>query len=50
MIPRRANGAAASVNVREVLNGIFSSGGPVANGALPQDLPPKSTVHDYHKL
>jgi transposase len=43
MIPPRR-----SVNVREVLNGIFYV---LWTGcqckALPKDLPPKSTVHDY---
>ena len=40
-----------SVNVREVLNGIFYV---LWTGcqwkALPKDLPPKSTVHDYSQL
>jgi transposase len=43
--------AQRSVNVREVLNGIFYV---LWTGcqwkALPKDLPPKSTVHDYLEL
>jgi transposase len=44
-------GRRRSVNVREVLNGIFYV---LWTGcqwkALPKDLPPKSTVHDYLEL
>jgi transposase len=44
-------GVKRSVNVREVLNGIFYI---LWTGcqwkALPKDLPPKSTVHDYLEL
>ena len=44
-------GVRRSVNVREVLNGIFYI---LWTGcqwkALPKDLPPKSTVHDYLEL
>ena len=52
MIPRgRHGGRRRSVNVREVLNGIFYV---LWTGcqwkALPKDLPPKSTVHDYLEL
>src|SRR5262245_12505951 len=52
MIPAaRQGGRKRSVNVREVLNGIFYI---LWTGcewkALPKDLPPKSTVHDYLEL
>ena len=46
--PARHGGRKRSVNVREVLNGIFYI---LWTGcqwrALPKDLPPKSTVHGY---
>ena len=46
--PGRHGGRKRSVNVREVLNGIFYV---LWTGcqwkALPKDLPPKSTVHDF---
>jgi transposase len=49
--PARHGGRKRSVNVREVLNGIFYI---LWTGcqwkALPKDLPPKSTVHDYLEL
>ena len=49
--PARHGGRKRSVNVREVLNGIFYV---LWTGcqwkALPRDLPPKSTVHDYLDL
>jgi transposase len=49
--PARHGGRRLSVNVREVLNGIFYV---LRTGcqwrALPKDLPPKSTVHDYLEL
>ena len=49
--PTRHGGRKRSVNVREVLNGIFYV---LWTGcqwkALPKDLPPKSTVHDYLEL
>jgi transposase len=49
--PTRHGGRKRSVNIREVLNGIFSV---LWTGcqwkALPSDLPPKSTVHDYLEL
>src|ERR1700750_2456802 len=49
--PGRHGGRRRSVNVREVLNGIFYV---LWTGcqwkALPKDLPPKSTVHDYIEL
>src|SRR5262245_36255852 len=49
--PARQGGRKRSVNVREVLNGIFYI---LWTGcqwkALPKDLPPKSTVHDYLEL
>ena len=49
--PAKHGGRRRSVNVREVLNGIFYV---LWTGcqwkALPRDLPPKSTVHDYLDL
>ena len=49
--PARHGGRKRSVNVREVLNAIFYV---LWTGcqwkALPKDLPPKSTVHDYLEL
>ena len=49
--PAKRGGRKRSVNVREVLNGIFYV---LSTGcqwkALPKDLPPKSTVHDYLEL
>jgi Putative transposase of IS4/5 family (DUF4096) len=49
--PAKGGGRRRSVNVREVLNGIFYV---LWTGcqwkALPKDLPPKSTVHDYLEL
>ena len=49
--PARQGGRKRSVDVREVLNGIFYV---LWTGcqwkALPKDLPPKSTVHDYLEL
>jgi transposase len=49
--PARHGGRKRSVNVREVLNGIFYI---LWTGcqwqALPRDLRPKSTVHDYLEL
>ena len=49
--PGRHGGCRRSVNVREVLNGIFYV---LWTGcqwkALPKDLPQKSTVHDYLEL
>ena len=49
--PARHGGRKRSVNVCEVLNGIFYV---LWTGcqwkALPKDLPPKSTVHDYLEL
>ena len=52
MIPHaRHSGRKRSVNVRQVLNAIFYM---LWTGcqwkALPKDLPPKSTVHDYLEL
>jgi len=49
--PAKRGGRKRTVNVREVLNGIFyvlSTGCQWA--ALPKDLPPKSTVYDYLDL
>ena len=49
--PARRGGRKRTVDVREVLNGIFYV---LATGcqrrALPTDLPPRSTVHDYLSL
>ena len=49
--PAKHGGRKREVDVREVLNGIFYV---LATGcqwrALPKDLPPKSTVHDYLQL
>jgi transposase len=49
--PARRGGRKRRVDVREVLNGIFYV---LATGcqwrALPKDLPPRSTVHDYLTL
>jgi transposase len=49
--PARHGGRKRSVNVRDVLNGIFYV---LWTGcqwkALPKDLPPKSTVHDYEAI
>ena len=49
--PAKRGGRRRSVDVREVLNGIFYV---LSTGcqweALPKDLPPKSTVYDYFDL
>jgi transposase len=49
--PAKRGGRQRSVNVREMLNGIFYV---LATGcqwrALPKDLPPRSTVHGYLTL
>jgi transposase len=49
--PAKRGGRPRSVNLREVLNGIFYV---LSTGcqweALPKDLPPKSTVYDYFDL
>jgi transposase len=49
--PAKRGGRRRSVAVREVLNGIFYV---LATGcqwrALPKDLPPRSTVHEYLQL
>ena len=49
--PAKRGGRRREVNLREVLNGIFYV---LSTGcqwpALPKDLPPKSTVHDYFDL
>ena len=49
--PARRGGRQREVNVREVINAIFYvlSTGCQWN-ALPRDLPPKSTAHDYFIL
>jgi transposase len=49
--PAKRGGRKRTVTVREVLNGLFyvlSTG--CQWGALPKDLPPKSTVYDYFDL
>ncbi len=49
--PAKHGGCKCSVDVREVLNGIFyvlSTGCQWT--AIPKDLPPKSTVYDYFDL
>lgn len=49
--PAKRGGRPRTVDIREVLNGIFcvlSTGGQWP--ALPKDLPPKSTVWDYFSL
>jgi len=50
--PARPGGRKRSVNVREVLNGIFYIlwTGCQWKALPPKDLPPKSTVHDYLEL
>ena len=49
--PAKRGGRRREVNVREVLNAVFYV---LSTGcqwqALPKDLPPKSTVHDYLEL
>jgi transposase len=49
--PAKRGGRRRSVDVREVLNGIFYV---LSTGcqwrALPKDLPPRSTVHEYLQL
>ena len=49
--PAKRGGRKRTVDVREVLNGVFHV---LATGcqwrALPRDLPPRSTVHDYLPL
>src|SRR5512144_1002146 len=49
--PAKRGGGKRTVNIREVLNGIFYV---LWTGcqwkAVPKDLPPKSTVHDYLEL
>ena len=49
--PARHGGRRREVDVREVMNGIFYVLGTGCQWrALPKDLPPKSTVHDYLML
>ena len=49
--PAERGGRKRTVDVREVLNGIFYVLATGCQGrALPKDLPPKSTVHDYPTL
>ena len=51
LIPPGGWRAQRSVDVREVLNAIFYVLGTGCQwNALPKDLPPKSTVHDYFVL
>ena len=49
--PAKPGGRKRSVNLREVINGLFyvlETG--CSWGHLPKDVPPKSTVHDYFDL
>src|SRR3954452_13341617 len=49
--PAKRGGRKRTVDVREVLNGIFYILGTGCQWrALPKDLPPRSTVHDYLTL
>ena len=49
--PAKRGGRRRAVDVREVLNGIFHVLATGCQGrALPKDLPPRSTVHDYLTL
>jgi len=49
--PAKPGGRKRHVDVREVLNGIFYVLGTGCQWrALPKDLPPRSTVHDYLML
>jgi transposase len=49
--PAKRGGRKRTVDVREVLNGIFYILATGCQGrALPKDLPPRSTVHDYLTL
>jgi transposase len=46
--PARRGGRKRSVNIREVFNGLRYVLGTGCQGrAIPQDLPPKSTIFDY---
>src|SRR3954465_3167805 len=47
-VPQRGSGRQRRVNLREVLNAVFYVLGTGCQWrALPKDLPPRSTVHDY---
>ena len=49
--PARRGGNKRHVNVREVMNGIMYVLSTECQGrAIPKDLPPRSTVHDYLDL
>jgi transposase len=49
--PAKRGGRRRTIDVREILNGIFYVLATGCQGrALPRDLPPKSTVHDYLTL
>ncbi len=49
--PAKRGGRRRKVDVREVMNGVFYVLGTGCQWrALPKDLPPKSTVHDYLTL
>src|SRR6516164_7759220 len=49
--PAKRGGAKRTVDVREVMNGIMYILSTGCQGrALPRDLPPRSTVHDYLDL
>ena len=49
--PARRGGRKRTVNVREVLNGLmYILGTGCQWRAIPKDLPPRSTLHDYFEL
>jgi transposase len=49
--PARHGGNKRTVNVREVVNGLmYILGTGCQWRAIPKDLPPRSTVHDYFEL
>ena len=51
ILPAKRGGRKREVDVREVLNGIlYVLGTGCQWRALPKDLPPKSTVHNYFTL
>jgi len=49
--PTRRGGRKRTVNVREVVNGLmYILGTGCQWRAIPKDLPPRSTLHDYFEL
>ena len=49
--PARRGGRKRTVNVREVVNGLmYILGTGCQWRAIPKDLPPRSTLHDYFEL